>query len=166
MEKIDYKELSINPITLIGKRHMLLTAGNEEIGYNVMTVSWGQIGELWDKPVMTVYVRPSRYTKTFIDKQDYFTLSVLPEDYRRQVAYCGTVSGMRQNKFMETGLTPVCEGKTVHVGEAELVFKCRKIYQQPIEKKGFLDMEPFEENYSHGDIHVMYVGEIVEVLKK
>lgn len=165
MEKINLKDLNTNPIELI-KHCLLLTAGNEEIGYNVMTVSWGNLGVLWDKPVAVIYVRPSRYTKTFLDKQDYFTLSALSADYKKEVAYCGTVSGMRQNKFVETGLTPVCEGKTVHVGEAELVLKCKKLYAQPIEKKGFFDADLYNESYSHGDVHVMYVGEIIEVLKK
>ena len=72
MEKISIKDLNVNPVELI-KHCMLLTAGNEEIGYNVMTVSWGNFGMLWDKPVAIIYVRPSRYTKTFLDKQDYFT---------------------------------------------------------------------------------------------
>ena len=165
MEKISIKDLNTNAIELI-KHCLLLTAGNEEIGYNVMTISWGNLGVLWDKPVAVIYVRPSRYTKTFLDKQDYFTLSAMPAEYKKEVAYCGTVSGMRQNKFVETGLTPVCEGKTVHVGEAELVLKCKKLYAQPIEKKGFFDSDLYNESYSHGDVHVMYVGEIVEVLKK
>ena len=73
---------------------------------------------------------------------------------------------MRQNKFAATGLTPVCEGNTVHVAEAELVLKCRKLYAQPIEKKCFFDTDLYDESYAHGDVHVMYVGEIVEVLKK
>lgn len=165
MTKTDIKDLSTNAIELV-RNSLLLTAGNETIGYNVMTVSWGNLGVLWDKPVAIIYVRPSRYTKTFLDKQDYFTLSALPAEFKRQVAYCGTVSGMRQNKFAETGLTPVCEDKTVHVGEADLVLKCKKLYAQPIDKKCFVDLDLYDENYGHGDVHVMYVGEIIEVLKK
>ena len=165
MEKTDIKALDMNAIELF-HNCLLLTAGNEEIGYNVMTVSWGHLGMLWDKPVAIIYVRPSRYTKTFLDKQDYFTLSALSAEHKRQVAYCGTVSGMRQNKFAETGLTPVCDGKTVYVGEADLVLKCKKLYAQPFDKKCFMDRDLFEEHYGHGDVHVMYVGEIIEVLKK
>ena len=43
---------------------------------NVMTIGWGQIGIIWRKPVMTVLVRKSRYTKTLLDGSKEFTVSV------------------------------------------------------------------------------------------
>ena len=74
MKEISVEELKLNPSTLIGKEWALLTAGNKD-GYNTMTVSWGQMGELWNKPTTVVYIRPQRYTKEFVDKSDYYTLS-------------------------------------------------------------------------------------------
>ena len=56
------------------KKWALLTAGDKE-KFNTMTISWGGLGTLWGKPVATVYVRKSRYTHEFMDREDYFTLS-------------------------------------------------------------------------------------------
>ena len=94
MEKINYKDLQCNPFSLVN-RMMLLTAGNQEVGYNVMTISWGGFGVLWDKPVATIYVRPSRHTMNFLNQCDHFTLSVLSDEYKKHMVYCGTVSGVR-----------------------------------------------------------------------
>ena len=40
-----------------------------------------------------VYIRPQRYTKEFVDREDTFTISVLGEKYRKALNYCGKVSG-------------------------------------------------------------------------
>ncbi|MFQ7174358.1 MAG: hypothetical protein ACLRQF_21345 [Thomasclavelia ramosa] len=41
-----------------------------------MTASWGSV-EHRNKNVVTVYIRPQRYTKEFVDSADYFTLTFL-----------------------------------------------------------------------------------------
>lgn len=58
MKEISVEELKLNPSTLIGKEWALLTAGNKD-GYNTMTVSWGQMGELWNKPTNGSLYPPS-----------------------------------------------------------------------------------------------------------
>ncbi|MFQ9071844.1 MAG: hypothetical protein ACLR43_03175 [Faecalibacillus faecis] len=40
-----------------------------------MTASWGQLGHLWGKNV-TVYIRPQRYTKEFVDAEIILLLSI------------------------------------------------------------------------------------------
>ena len=79
MKKISVDELMINPYEKIAKDWMLITAGNKLDEYNTMTASWGQIGSLWGhgggKPTVTIYIRPTRYTKQFVDNNDYFSLS-------------------------------------------------------------------------------------------
>ncbi len=73
-QEVSIEELQMNPFTKIGKEWMLITAGNEE-KHNTMTASWGGVGVLWGKNVVTAYIRPQRYTKEFVDAQDVFTLS-------------------------------------------------------------------------------------------
>ena len=75
---VPYDSLSLNPFTKIGKEWALLTAGDEN-GFNTMTVSWGAMGFMWGKPSVTVYIRPQRYTKEFVDTRDTFTLSFYPQ---------------------------------------------------------------------------------------
>ena len=78
--------------TQFDKKWALLTAGNKD-SFNTMTVSWGGMGTLWSKPVVTAYVRTSRYTHEFIDKEVYFTLSFYPEDYKPILVEMGSKSG-------------------------------------------------------------------------
>ncbi|HOH18676.1 MAG TPA: flavin reductase family protein, partial [Bacilli bacterium] len=58
----------------LGQDYALLTAGVEN-DFNTMTVGWATFGVIWGKNVITCYVRPSRFTYEFMEKNDYFTLS-------------------------------------------------------------------------------------------
>ena len=66
--------LDINPFTKIGNEWALLTAGTKA-KCNTMTVSWGGMGVIWNKNVVYVFVRDSRYTKEFMDNGEFFSLS-------------------------------------------------------------------------------------------
>ncbi len=79
--EITIADLKFNPFTMINQEWMLLTAGNEQ-KCNTMTVSWGSLGVLWNKPVATVYVRPTRYTLEFLNREESFSLCVFDEKYR------------------------------------------------------------------------------------
>ena len=73
-EVIDVKDPQANPWKMIGDEWMLITA--EKAGkVNTMTASWGGVGIMWGKTVATVYIRPQRYTKEFVDAGSSFTLS-------------------------------------------------------------------------------------------
>ena len=45
LKAIDMKELKFNPMTLIGKEWMLISAGNEK-SFNTMTAQWGHLGAI------------------------------------------------------------------------------------------------------------------------
>ena len=49
----------------------LLCVGDKEKS-NVMAIGWGDIGRLWHKTAIMVYVAEKRYTKEFMDKAEYF----------------------------------------------------------------------------------------------
>ena len=66
--------LEFNPFQKIGKEWMLITAGNKEKA-NTMTASWGGVGVLWGKNVVFAFVRDTRYTKEFIDREETFSLT-------------------------------------------------------------------------------------------
>ena len=92
--EVPIESLEFNPFKKISKQWMLITAGDEKKS-NTMTASWGGLGIMWGKNVATAYIRPNRYTKEFVDQTDHFTLSFLPEEERKALNYCGTVSGTR-----------------------------------------------------------------------
>ncbi len=58
------------------------------------------------KPTATIYIRQSRFTKTILESQDYYTLSVLPVSYKPKESYMGSHSGRDGDKFEGSGLTP------------------------------------------------------------
>lgn len=146
----------------IGQQWMLITAGDRE-RCNTMTASWGGLGILWNEPVATAYLRPQRYTKTFVDEKDYFTLSFLPEAYRKALSYCGSHSGRDEDKWAASGLTPAfTESGVPYVAEAELVLVVRKQFCQRMDPDCILDAQVKEKHYPMEDYHDMYIGQIVE----
>ena len=153
-----------SPISLIGDQWALLSAGDES-GWNTMTVSWGQVGVLWNKNVATVYVRPQRHTLKFIEEHEKFTLSFFPTEYRPALSFCGSHSGRDCDKAKETGLTPIFKDGAVSFEQAKMVLVCRKLYTDDFKPELFCDPE-IERNYPHKDYHRIYVGEIIEVLEK
>lgn len=150
--------------TRIGKQWMLVSAGQQD-DMNTMTASWGGLGVLWNKPVSTAYIRPSRYTMEFIEREAYYSLCFFDESYREALTFCGRHSGRDTDKIAQTGLTP-CYGEAApYFEEAELVLICRKLYTQDMDPAGFVD-SALEDNYHGTDYHRQYIGEIVKVLKK
>lgn len=153
------KDLVENPFSVLSNDWALITCGELDC-FNTMTVSWGGFGVIWNKNVVTIYIRPQRYTNEFLKTRDGFTLSVLPEDYRSALSYCGKKSGRDVNKVKETGLTPLSVGSSVAFEEARLVLKCRTLYKSRIDKSGFLYKEIDESNYPNHDYHDIYIAEI------
>ena len=163
-KRVDPKELNFNVFSAIGDQWMLITAGTVE-HCNTMTASWGGLGILWGKPMAIAYIRPQRYTKQFVDEQDYFTLTFFSEDYRKQLALCGTKSGRDIDKVKECGFTvAAAEGGAPYFEQAELALVCRKQMVMPMDPAAIPD-EVKEKHYT-GDYHDIYWGEIVEVLVK
>lgn len=163
--QIDPKQLDFNPFGKIGDCWMLITAGDSEKA-NTMTASWGGAGVLWNKNVVTCYVRPQRYTKEFIDEKAYFSVSFFPEEYRKQLVYCGRVSGRDEDKIAGSGLTLRHDRPAPYFEEAETALICKKIYVGEIKPEGIVCPEMDAVNYPAKDYHIIYIGEIVEALKK
>lgn len=146
------------------KKWALLTAGDEK-SFNAMTISWGGLGTLWNKPVATVYVRTSRYTHEFMDRNEYFTVSFYPEDYRQILGVLGTKSGREMDKMKASGLSAMPVGETMSFAEAEVTLVCRKLLKQQIEIANM--PQDIAGRFYDGDVpHDMYIGEIVDVIRK
>ncbi len=164
MKEISVHELMMNPVTLISDEWMLITAGTEQRGYNTMTASWGHLGSLWGHATSVIYVRPQRYTKEFLDREDYYTLCFFPASRHRDLAYLGTHSGRDENKVAAVGLTPISDAFGTWFAEANLVLVCRKLYRAPLTEEGFADASVVSAHYPEKDFHDFYVGEIVKVM--
>ena len=164
-KKIEPITLAENTFKLIGKDWMLITAGNLD-NYNTMTASWGAFGVLWNKNTSTIYVRPTRYTYEFLEKNEYYSLSFFSEKYRSALNFCGANSGKDVEKAEKTGLTPLKGDFGVFFGEARLVIECKKIFYTDLDPKKFLDKKIDLKNYPKKDYHRIYIGEILNCLSK
>lgn len=163
MQTIDVKDFTAKIHTIWDKGWFLLSAGNYSEGkYNSMTISWGWMGNIWNKPVVQVLVRPTRYTYSFMESNPDFTICAFSEQYRKALNLLGAKSGRDGDKIKESGLTP-CRSTLVTAPsyiEANLVIECRKIYSDILKPQGFID-KSIDKHYPLGDYHKVYYGEIL-----
>lgn len=163
MKRIEVMDLTPEIFRDFMSKNALLTAGNRE-GYNTMTIGWGQLGSIWNEPVCTVYVRPERHTYGFMEKSDYFTVSVIPAERRDIARICGTKSGRDVDKTAECGLQVAYgTGDAPYFEEAELVLVCKKLYAQDLDGTHVTDAGPIDRFYGKaGNWHRMYIGQVIE----
>lgn len=156
------KDIMINPFLKFDKDWALVTAGNQD-SFNTMTISWGSMGTLWSKPVVTVYVRPERYTYNFLKNAEYFTVTFFDEKYKDALAYLGRVSGRDIDKVKESKLTPVFLENGVTFKEAKETYICQKIYMEQMDRS---KMPEFTNHIygENGQAHYIIVGELKEII--
>lgn len=165
-QEIKPQDIDVNAVKMFADDWMLLSAG-KDTSMNMMTIAWGTLGELWGKPVVTVYVSTDRYTYKFLEDNEYFTVTAFPEQFRDKLQYLGSVSGRDEDKVKGSGLTPEFTklGNPIYK-EANLAIECKKIYAEQLKK----ELMPVEQRQWYDEkklgVHVMYIGEIVNVWKK
>jgi flavin reductase (DIM6/NTAB) family NADH-FMN oxidoreductase RutF len=163
--EIDPADIDENVFRMIGSDWMLLTGGTKG-SYNAMTASWGGMGVLWDRKVCFCFVRPTRYTWEFFERSAVFTVGFFDEKYRHVLDYCGSHSGRDVNKTAATGISPLFGPQDcVYFQESRLVMICGKIYCQDLQPANFLDAG-IHSHYPQKDYHRLYIGEIIQCLKK
>ena len=149
---------------MFNERWGLVTAGTPE-DFNTMTIGWGSLGTIWGPPmkgkaIVTVYLRESRYTTEYMKKNDLFTVSFFPEEFRRDLGYLGSHSGRDGNKVAATRLTPERLGGSVGFKQAELTFVCKKLSAMLITD---IPDDVRASIYADGDLHYAFIGEIISV---
>lgn len=161
-QKIEFDQLEINPFEIIGKDWMLVTAGNEQKA-NTMTASWGGVGVMWGKNVVYVFIRESRYTKEFIDREGTFSLSFPKEEYKKEMKFLGAVSGRDEDKINEAGVHVGFMDGIPYIDEGSMIMTCRVMSKTFIGQQDFLDAKLDSAWYAQGDYHTMYIAEITGV---
>jgi len=160
-QDLDINTTDFNPFRLIGSDWAALTSCDGD-RVNSMTVSWGGVGVLWGKNVVTVYVRKSRFTKELLDKGDSFSLTFFNSDeskYKNVLKYLGAVSGHDEDKIKTAGLTIGKKDGIPYIDEGNFIILCRKMaeIELPSEK---LPEGIREKWYADGNDHTIYIGEI------
>jgi flavin reductase (DIM6/NTAB) family NADH-FMN oxidoreductase RutF len=160
---IALKDLVLKPYFTWDSIWFLLTAGDFSTGhFNTMTVSWGSLGCIWNKPFAQVFVRPQRYTFEFMEKYPTFSLCAFTKEYRKDLNILGAKSGRNGDKIALTKLTP-CAAQSIAAPifeQASLVLECRKMFRSEFLPEQIIDKSVLK-NYPDNDFHRIYFGEIV-----
>lgn len=164
-QEVGFAQMEVNPFKLIGQDWMLVTAGNEEKA-NTMTASWGGVGVMWGRNVAYIFIRDSRFTKEFIDREGKFSLSFPEEKFRKEMKFLGAVSGRNEDKIKEAGVHIGYHKGVPYIDEGSMLLICRVMSKTPITKDQFIDNSLDEIWYSDKDYHTMYIAEITDILAR
>ncbi|HCF51182.1 MAG TPA: flavin reductase [Syntrophomonas sp.] len=130
---------------------------------NTMTIGWGSIGYIWNKPIMMVMVRYSRYTHELIKDAPDFSVSVpLDGHLKKTLAGAGSKSGRDIDKFeaFDLAAKPARSIASPVIDNCGLIYECRVLYKHPMDPAAF-DAVLDSKLYKTKDYHVLYYGEIV-----
>lgn len=165
MKKVQFSDYSKEILEQLQKG-AFLTVKDKENNLNTMTISWGSMGFMWNRPVFTVMVRYSRYTYDLIENSDMFTVS-FPADgqLKEALGICGIKSGRNMDKFKESNITAVNgNNEDTHIiKEADIHIECKIVYKQAMAEESIIEKKIKEEKYADNDYHVLYYGEILDV---
>ena len=166
---MDLKNFNLAPFYLLDQEWALLTVGKKQ-NMNTMTISWGGFGTLWHKPVVTVYVRPSRYTYELMENYEYFTISFYDKEYQKDLTLLGSTSGRDGNKIAFTRLTPDFLELAPSFQEANLTIVCKKLYFQDLDIKNInrdsIREAGIDRFYKGESAHRMYIGEVIDIIDR
>ena len=164
---VDYVDCLEETIRAFKEARVLLVSQGKQGGPDTMAIGWGQIGIVWEKPIFTVFVRPSRYTYTLIEETGEFTVNIVPPQLQDVVQYCGTKSGRDHDKFREKGLAaiPSTKVRTPIIRESILHYECKITYKNDLIPSG-LEGSIIAAFYPRGDLHRAYFGEILACQKE
>jgi len=161
IKDIAYNEKLKEAMNQLGKGAFLTVKAGEEV--NTMTIGWGMVGLIWNKPIFQVLVRKSRHTHDLLERSEDFTVSFpIGKDLKEALAFCGSISGKEVNK-LERPFISTKKGKKVHapiISECNLHYECRIVAKQElVEDQIGTDLGTMF--YGNGDYHTLYYGEIV-----
>lgn len=160
----DIRSMHDNVFELLADRWMLVTSGTKD-SWNTMTASWGGLGHLWNKDVAFAFVRPTRHTFGFMERENLYTLSFFSPQWHDALVTCGKVSGRDNDKAALTGLVPLETASGAIIFEqADFALVCRTVHKQDLDPAGFID--PSITGHYQDDYHRLYVGEIIEALRR
>lgn len=165
--KIDIWEYAGRILEQIGKGALLTTAAEGQV--NTMVIGWGTLGIEWGKPLCTVFVRESRFTKTLLEKNPEFTVNIpLGELDKEILKVCGTCSGRDMDKLAQLRLTAEApEAISVPgIRELPLTLECRVIHTQEqkldtLAEEACARYYPRTPEFPEGDRHTAYSAQIL-----
>ncbi len=84
------------------------------------------MGLLFKKPTTWCILRADRYTLEMIQKEQTYTMSYFPNEYKEQMLFLGSKSGRDSKKMKEVELTSVqTPSGDMSFKEARLIIECK-----------------------------------------
>ncbi|MDO4622039.1 MAG: flavin reductase family protein [Eubacteriales bacterium] len=166
ISKIALNEISrmIDPVTAMRDNWYLVTAENNGAAAT-LTAGWGALGNLWEKKIAIVYIRPQRNTKKFMDASGRFTMTFF-DGRQREMGFLGSNSGADMpDKIEKSGLHLTHVDGQPTYEEGKIVLNCKILYVQEQKPENFLDAALAEACFPDQDYSVMYVAEIEAAYK-
>jgi len=141
----------------------LVTQGKERKP-NIMTIGWLQGGIVWGRPIISVLVRPSRFTFIHIEENPFFSVCIPTDKMKKEINWCGSVSGRLVDKFQKTSFTPTYSENfpVPTIKECPIHFECQVVQRTKVIETNF-NSDIIQEYYSSGDFHSVYYGEIIKI---
>ena len=89
MKELQIADISEKAIKQLSKGALLTVKDEDKV--NTMTIGWGTLGRVWNKPVFTAMVRYSRFTHELISNADSFYSKLSTDDsLKHAINVCGT----------------------------------------------------------------------------
>ena len=161
---MNIQDFQTHPFTKYDKDWALLTAGTKD-DFNSMTISWGGMGTIWNKPVAFLFVKPVRYTCEFVARHGEITVSFYDEKYKKALGVFGSKSGRDTDKPKAAGLTPKPLANGVTYEEAKETLICRKLYVQQMDKAAIPEacQKSFYSMQGETQSHCFVIAEVLEI---
>jgi flavin reductase (DIM6/NTAB) family NADH-FMN oxidoreductase RutF len=139
-----------------------LVVQDKDARVNVMTIGWATVGSVWGRSMMTVFVRPQRFTHALMENALSFSVCVpAPGKMKEGLIFCGTNSGKMVDKIEQCKFSLV-KGTlkdTVVLEDCKLFYECEIVEKSNIVPET-LSPKIIEEFYPKKDFHSVYYGEI------
>ncbi len=160
MKKVELESLVLNWVKSIHHDWAVITV-QDKGKVNGMTINWAQMGWLWNKHVVSLYVRPQRHTYPLINEEDTFSLAFFDESFRKELAYLGRVSGRDEDKLQVCNFTTSLLDETPVIDQAKMVFTLKKLHVSDLKEDDFTTTAITDSAYPEKDYHRVIVAEIV-----
>jgi len=160
MKELNYMSVADEAMRGIKRGAFLTVQAGDAL--NTMTIGWATIGFIWQKPMMMVAVRDSRYTFGIIEKAADFTVTIPSGNMIKETTFCGTKSGRDLDKFKECNLKAAAGKKVISpiIDVPGIQYECRIVFKAPM-NPALLDKDYDQSLYPKKDYHTLYFGEIV-----
>lgn len=152
----------IDPIVGMREKDWYLVTAESDGKANTLTAAWGGFGNVCEKRTATVYIRPQRYTKKFMDASGRFTMTYFDfSKYVKALGYLGSHSGADEpDKIKNAGLTLTHIDGQPTFEEGKYVLTCKTFFRQQLAPENFVDPSVAEAVFPDKDYSVMYIAEI------